>query len=714
MLAHAERAARRGLKLAERASEEEAKWCVFQLAQALKARGHHDRVRELARIRIESDSGKWVNADPALSVVATQAALQEGDLEAAEKSMKAIDDWLKNDPRPYVRALAQQAHAQIAFRRGRLTEAFEIAEKALDAFATLPAPADQATAVLELARLAPASHDSAPRVVPWLENAASTFERLGDRRGQLRALQIQLEWLKRSDTHVGSAGAERGLIERVSWLLNSLTDLPELTHRAMRMAVEQLDAERGVLLFLDPVSRRLEVMANYGSVDPATLREAKGFSRRVVERVTESGGSLLIDDAPQDPRARSESVRNLQLRSILCVPLFLGGAVGGAVYLDDSRRPHRFGESDRALLEGFAHLMAVAIEKARGHQEIERVKDLLEGENLALRQQVGARFQFQNVVGSSSEMRRVLALVEHAARVDGTVLISGENGTGKELLARTLHHSGRRRAGPFVSVNCGAIPETLLESELFGILANVATGVRAREGRFVQANGGTLLLDEVGEMPLHQQVALLSAIASREITPVGGGNAIPVDVRIIAASNCNLRERVQQGRFREDLFFRLAVIEIEMPPLRERKSDVPALAKLFLEKFCAAQGREIPKLSSDFMAVLMQSDWPGNVRELQNYIERVLAMNPGPILKPNPVPHDLQERATLQRSSRGRGLVAMVEEMERKLLGETLLKTSGNQSQAARILGLPEPSLRYRIRKYGLAAARNNRRSRQK
>jgi DNA-binding NtrC family response regulator len=206
-------------------------------------------------------------------------------------------------------------------------------------------------------------------------------------------------------------------------------------------------------------------------------------------------------------------------------------------------------------------------------------------------------------------MQRVLAVVERAAQTQTTVLITGENGTGKEMVARVLHHHGRRRQGPFVAVNCGAIPETLLESELFGILPNVATGVRGRDGRFVQADGGTLFLDEIGDMPLSQQVALLSAIANREITPVGGGRPIPVDVRVIAATNRDLRRRVEEGTFREDLFYRLNVIPIEIPPLRERKADIPALARFFAAHFAQQQERDVPELSPEFLAALMQSDW---------------------------------------------------------------------------------------------------------
>ena len=259
-----------------------------------------------------------------------------------------------------------------------------------------------------------------------------------------------------------------------------------------------------------------------------------------------------------------------------------------------------------------------------------------------------------------------------------------------------------------MAVNCGAIPAGLLESELFGILPRVATDVAAREGRFVQANGGTLFLDEITEMPAQQQVALLRVLSSREVTPVGGGTAIPVDVRIIAATNRDIVRLVETGGFREDLFHRLNVIPIEIPPLRDRKADIPALAEHFARQFAEQQQRPSPQLSPDLLAALMQSDWPGNVRALQNYIERIMAMSSGPVLFPNPLPRDLQAPPST-RTVHGRKLAALVQELEQRLINEALARTGGNQSVAARELGLTEQSMRYRLRKYALGIRRNSR-----
>jgi transcriptional regulator with GAF, ATPase, and Fis domain len=699
-------AVRRALALARRGSlAGDIEWSLVEHARLLAADGRWGEVGVACERAIEHRPAEGSLGHTVLEILSARAALRGKADDLAARRLGSIEAWLGAHPAPYGEALAEQLRAEMALAQGRTADGIKRAEKALAGFAALPAPPDRAMAALDLARLAlEARGETRAPVGDWLDQAASTFERLGDHRNRERALALMVRWLRRADRHPATATPERNLIEAVSRLLNSLSDLRELTQRAMRMAVEQLDAERGVLLLTDPVTGELNPIAEYGALDATTRNDAVGYSRRVARRVTEGGGALLIGDAPSDPRSLSDSMVDMRLRSIVCVPMFLGGKVVGAVYLDDSRRPDVFSGADRGLLEGFAQLMAVAIESSRAQEEAQRANESLVGENLSLRQEVGARFQTHNIIGSSAVMQRVMAMTARAAMTDTTVLMTGENGTGKELIARVIHHSGKRRLGPFVSVNCGAIPETLLESELFGILPNVATGVRARDGRFVQAKGGTLFLDEIGEMPPKQQVALLSAISSREITPLGGGKPIPVDVRIIAATNRDLVKALEEGAFREDLYYRLNVIPLEVPPLRDRKADIPALAQFFVAHFAEQQEREVPQLSAEFVAALMQSDWPGNVRELQNYIERILAMSPGPVLYPDPPPRDLEARAEVPRVGRGRKLSEVVARLERKLVMEAIDRASGNQSLAARELGMTEQSIRYKIRKYGLVA----------
>ncbi|HKQ57300.1 MAG TPA: sigma 54-interacting transcriptional regulator, partial [Candidatus Eisenbacteria bacterium] len=704
----AERYARRALALAMRVgSPYELEWCRIELGRVWIAVGRWQEAGDMWGRALEAGHGAEMIGRTVLHTLAGRAALRGGAHDVAADHLDKAQAWLASRSAPYAAALAEQLRAEQAFAQGQVQEGVDKARHVLAALAALPAPVDRAQAQLEFARLAlSGSSDGRIPVGDWLDDAAAAFERHGDRRSRERALALTVDWLRRTGGR-GTVGArDRNLIEAVSRLLDSLSDLKELTERAMALAVEQFDAERGVLLLTDPETGRLTPMAERGAVDAMTRRDAVSFSRRVVERVAKSGGSVLITDAPSDPRAASDSVLDLRLRSIVCVPMYLGGRVVGAVYMDDSRRPDAFSDADRGLLEGFAHLMAAAIENSRGHEEVRRANELLVGENLSLRQAVGARYQAQNMIGTSSAMQQVHSVIERAARTATTVLITGENGTGKELIARILHHGGKRRMRPFVAVNCGAIPESLIESELFGILPETATDVRGRDGKFVVADGGTLFLDEIGAMPLNQQVRLLSAIANREITPVGGSKAIPVDVRIIAATNSDLRRLVSEDRFRDDLYYRLNVINIEVPPLRDRKADIPSLAHHFVAYFAKQQEREIPELSPEFLAALMQSDWPGNVRELQNYIERVLAMNPGRTLRPVPPPRDLEERATTLKIGRTGRFTEVVLDVERRLVIEALQRSGGNQTVAARALGMSEAKLRYRMRKYGLPGTR--------
>lgn len=642
-----------------------------------------------------------------LEVASGRAAIRRRAFDAAAEHLGRCQRWLEGRQAPYVAALAQQLAGELALAQGRAEEGTALANQALDGFARLPALPDRAGAALDFARLASDAGVATP-VEAWLDQAAAAFVRLGDHRGRERALALQVEWLRGLRAAPGPVRS-RDLLRSVGRLLDSLSDLGELTRRAMQLAVEQLDAECGVLLLADEKTGTLAPVVEQGAVDAATRNQAVTYSRKIVERVAASGGALLIHDAGSDPGGLSESMVDLRLRSIVCVPLYRAGKVVGAVYLDDSRRDSAFSDTDRALLEGFAQLLAIAIEKSRGEEEERRRQEQLEGENLSLRREANVRFQPQNFIGMSSAMQKVLALAERAAQAGTTVLITGEGGTGKEMIARVIHHHGRRRNGPLVTVNCGAIAENLLESELFGILPSVATGVRGREGRFVQANGGTLFLDEIGDMPLQQQVALLSAISSREVTPVGGGPPIAVDVRIIAATNQELRRKIEEGRFREDLYYRLNVLPIEVPPLREHKADIPALAHYFAAHFAKQLERDVPELSPEFIAALMQSDWPGNVRELQNYIERVMAMSPGNVLVPNPLPRDLEARAGRPRPTRGRRYRDQVAEFERELLQAALDRAGGNKSRAARDLGLTEQTLRYRLQRMASGVRKNRR-----
>ena len=335
-------------------------------------------------------------------------------------------------------------------------------------------------------------------------------------------------------------------------------------------------------------------------------------------------------------------------------------------------------------------------------------KKLLSSENQRLRSELQREKRQRSMVGTSSPMQAVYDLVSQVARTKTNVLIAGESGTGKELVARGIHEQSDRHDGPFVAVNCGAIPENLLESELFGHVKGSFTGaVQNKPGLFETADGGTLLLDEIGELPQALQVKLLRAIQEKQVRRVGGSGDHPIDVRIVAASNRDLREEASAGRFREDLYYRLNVIQITIPPLRERMEDVPLLVQHFAEQFAAEQGRKLPEFSEGFMRRIQSYAFPGNVRELENTIERAVALaRDDRVIDEDVLPAALLEPAASADATvlpvEGANLDEMVNDYERSLLGEALRRTGGVKKRAAQLLGISFRSFRYRLEKLGL------------
>jgi transcriptional regulator with GAF, ATPase, and Fis domain len=433
---------------------------------------------------------------------------------------------------------------------------------------------------------------------------------------------------------------------------------------------------------------------------------------------------LTVDAATDDRFGAAASVGALRLRSVLCVPLRDKGRVIGAIYLDHRFRRGAFDDDTVALLLDAGDVAAVALanaqlaeENARRGREVADLNARLEGQlaekqdeldgaraQLASADALDLRYRYDALVGRSPRMLELLRLVDRATATSLPVFIFGESGTGKELVARALHDNGPRKAGPFVSLNCAAVPETLLEAELFGHVRGAFTGAdRDRRGLFEVADGGTLLLDEIADTSAAMQTKLLRVLQEGEVRRVGGDRAKKVDVRVIAASNRDLKKLVAEGRFREDLFYRLHVVRIDMPALRERSEDVPALCAHFLAKLhergATATTKRIDRAA---MGRLCAYPWPGNVRELENELARAAALggdvigvgdlSPGvaaadPIMPPA-APDDLTMRPR-------------VEHLERSLLREALARTHGNQTAAAKLLGLSRFGLQKKLRRYG-------------
>ncbi len=324
-------------------------------------------------------------------------------------------------------------------------------------------------------------------------------------------------------------------------------------------------------------------------------------------------------------------------------------------------------------------------------------------ENRELRKQLQERFSFSEIVSQSKEMEEALNIAGRVAKTDATVLLRGESGTGKELFARAIHYSSPRRENPFLVVNCAALPETLIESELFGHEKGAFTGAeRQRLGRFEEAHGGTLFVDEVGDIPLPVQVKLLRVLQSGEFQRVGGNQTIRSDVRIIAATNRILEEMMREGSFREDLFYRLNVVAIVIPPLRSRKSDIPLLADHFLRKHAQRHNQPVKELSREALDLLMKYDYPGNLRELEHLIERAIILGSDNIVTTNDLPANvrrLQSESAIEREIKTESLNEQLESFEREIILATLQKTGGNQRKAAQLLGVSERNLRYKLEK---------------
>ena len=336
------------------------------------------------------------------------------------------------------------------------------------------------------------------------------------------------------------------------------------------------------------------------------------------------------------------------------------------------------------------------------HKELD-VRNLRE-ENRSLREALGKKYSHPNVVARSPKMQEVLATVERVAPTNATVLLGGESGVGKDLIARAIHEKSKRANGPFLKINSTAIPENLLESELFGFEKGAFTGaVASKPGKFELADKGTLFLDEIGDVPPAIQVKLLRVLQEREFERLGGTKTIKVDVRLVAATNRDLREALEQGTFREDLYYRLNVVPIDIAPLRDRKEDIPDLVNLFISRFAGDSGKIIEGITSEAMQMLVSYHWPGNVRELQNVIERACALSKGSMLEGTDIHLDVRASKTGNGASGFLPDGMTLEQWEDEMVKEALRRANGNKSQAARLLGLSRNALRYRLSKIGIA-----------
>ena len=379
-------------------------------------------------------------------------------------------------------------------------------------------------------------------------------------------------------------------------------------------------------------------------------------------------------------------------RANAAIPVVVMTAYGS---VESAVEAMKLGASDY-LLKPFS--LAEMVLVVRKELETRKVRE----ENRDLREALGRRYEYSNVIAGSQKMQEVLALVERVAPTNSTVLLGGESGVGKDLIARAIHEHSSRASGPFLKINSTAIPENLLESELFGYEKGAFSGATSsKPGKFELADKGTLFLDEIGDVPPAIQVKLLRVIQEREFERLGGTKTLKVDVRLIAATNRDLRAALEEGTFRQDLYYRLNVVAIDIPPLREHKEDIPALANFFVQRFATSSNKKITAISPDAIELLMQFHWPGNVRELENVLERSITFAAGPVLTAADIRLDRPAQTANAAPVLPEGMT--LDQWEQEIIREALRCANGNKSQAARALGLSRNALRYRLSQMGVA-----------
>ena len=446
----------------------------------------------------------------------------------------------------------------------------------------------------------------------------------------------------------------------------------------------------------------LEIMLRKEGYDARGIESAQ----LAINEIKEHGADLVISDVRMPGMGGLEFLKALRALDPTALVIMITAYASVETAIDAMKA----GAYDYFIKPFNIDEVKLTIKKALELKRLER-------ENRLLKDELKARLGFSNIVGTSQRMAEVYSLIMSVARTRTNVFITGESGTGKELIARAIHNESDRKEGPFVAVNCGAIPENLIESELFGHVKGAFTGaVAAREGLAEQADGGTLFLDEITELPLHLQVKLLRFIQERSYRRVGGAGDITVDVRLVAASNRDLETEVREDRFREDLFYRLNVIRIQTPPLRERKEDIPHLVRHFIDKFNRVLGKAVSKPTEDAFSALMDYDYPGNVRELENIIERAVTLAEGPEAGIEQLPAHVRANAGQSGSAAaaegreplsvpvgGMDLEKTVEDFEKAIITDALKKSGGVKKKAAELLGLSFRSMRYKLGKYGIS-----------
>jgi transcriptional regulator with GAF, ATPase, and Fis domain len=705
---------------------EQARLLHFAPAIALVRAEIAQRTRDRARAHAQLDRAEAGYAELGLTREGVEVGLCRAELEIEEGALDAAEErllWAKQRS-------SEQGALDLRLRGELLLGRLSAARGDAAAIAGLGAAlalADKSGSLLLAAKIQNELWICSDRLqLPGADAHAEAAIRRWDRvAAQLTEAQREVFWsdqrrarlltrARREGTQVRAPGVEAQALARLLSLsrrINSSLSLEHVLKYAVDAAVELSAAERGFLLLAE------------GPDQPVTLRaSSEPFavpSRTVVDRVLASGQPLITTDAESDARLSGQrSVHAQRLKAVLCVPIASPSELLGVLYVDSRIHRAQLTPAARDLLLALADQVAVALSNARLHSALERrsqelaaekqtVLRLAQGQDRELkrlreqlesqRQVLELRYDYSQIIGRGPSMRAVLSELDRIIEADASVLIQGESGTGKELIARAIHVHGSRKAGPFVGVNCAALPEALLESELFGHVRGAFTGAdRDKAGLMLAARGGTLFLDELGELPLAMQAKLLRVLQEREVRPLGSERSLPLDVRLVCATHKDLAEEAAAGRFRQDLFYRIAVVVVRLPPLRERIEDLPELSRNILARLAQEAGRDAPELGRDALRALSAHAFAGNVRELENILTRAFVLSSGARLGAADL--NLEERARPQQATNREAFASE----ERLRILDALQRTRWNVSVVSRSLGIPRNTLYRKLERYGL------------
>jgi len=486
------------------------------------------------------------------------------------------------------------------------------------------------------------------------------------------------------------------LLSDISKTLAESLDLEKTLMSILKSFDIHLKLRRGTITLLDPDTETINVRLAHGLSKKSQSMASYKIGEGITGLVVQSGKEIVVPDISKDPRflhkTRSRKQEKGKQIAFFCVPIKLEGKTIGAMSVDKQADPKNEFDANVRLLNVVATMVAQAVKL---NKLVRSNRRQLSEENARLRRELKNHFNIHNMVGASNAMKEVYRLIEQVSNSNATVLLRGESGTGKDLVAHAIHYNSLRTDKPFVKVNCTALPDTLLESELFGHEKGAFTGASERKlGRFERAHGGTLFLDEIGDFSLNLQVKLLRVIQFKEFERVGGLETIKTNVRIVVATHKNLEEQIKEGLFREDLYYRINVFPIYMPPLRDRKDDIMLLADYFLERIAAENNKDISRISTPAIDMLTRYHWPGNIRELENCIERAVLLCNEDVIRSEHLPPSLQ-MIKKDESVAKRSLNEIIENKERELIVDALKKFDGQQRKTARELDISERVLGY-------------------